>query len=270
MNNKEFVFTHAKECFIDTEDAKRFINLDKSVYYLEKLKESVKKPLKMILLYGEPGIGKSILLNRLYLDLSKKDPNIHIFLSPILDEENFTKALYRKILGEDRGIDFSRFVDLINEKLEFNSTTILLDEAQLYSSSQMEKIRILSDTRKIKFVIALHKTEEEDLIAKGHFKTRIWENIELTPPSLNELEIYIKKKLLEKNLFNIANQINKKNTKFIYQFTKGNYRETNKFLYNFFEIYEYYEKSKPSKIDYSKISKKFLEMTAIKLGYINA
>ena len=134
----------------------------------------------------------------------------------------------------------------------------------------MEKIRILSDTRKIKFVITLHKTEEEDLIAKGHFKTRIWESIELTPPTSNELEIYIKKKLLEKNLFNIANQINKKITKFIYRYTKGNYRETNKFLFNLFEIYEFYEKNRPSKIDYSKISTKFLEMTAIKLGYINA
>ena len=134
----------------------------------------------------------------------------------------------------------------------------------------MEKIRILSDTRKIKFVITLHKTEEEDLIAKGHFKTRIWESIELTPPSLNELEIYIQKKLLGKNLFNLASQINKKNTKFIYKFTNGNYRETNKFMFNLFEIYEYYEKNRPSKINYSKISKKFLEMAAIKLGYINA
>lgn len=267
---KENIYSLAKECFVDTEDAKRFINLDKSVYYLEKLKEIVKKPLKLILLYGEPGIGKSILLNRLYLDLSKKDRNIHIFLSPILDENNFVKALNRKIFGEDIDIDFNKFVDIINEKLEFNSTTILLDEAQMYSQTQMEKIRILADTRKIKFVFTLHKTEEEDLIAKGHFKTRIWESIELTPPEPNELEIYIKKKLLEKNLFNIANQINKKNTKFIYKFTKGNYRETNKFLFNLFEIYEYYEKNRPSKIDYSKISQKFLEMTAIKLGYLDA
>ena len=55
---------------------------------------------------------------------------------------------------------------------------VLLDEAQLYSSSLMEKIRLLSDSRKIKFVITLHKTEEEDIIAKEHFQTRIWESIE--------------------------------------------------------------------------------------------
>ncbi|WP_187648448.1 ATP-binding protein [Nitrosophilus labii] len=266
---KKSLYTEAKECFVDTEDAKKFIGLDQSVYFLKKLKETVKKPLKMILLYGEPGIGKSILLNRLYLELSKTNSNVHIFLSPILDEHNFTKALYRKIFSKDEDIDFNKFVDLVNRELSFNSTLVLLDEAQLYSNSQMEKIRILSDTRKIKFVVSLHKTEQEDLIAKGHFQTRIWETIELKPPTINELETYIKKKLLGRNLFNIANQFNKKHIKFIYHYTKGNYRETNKFLYHLFEIYEYYEKNKPSKIDYSKISKKFLEMSAIKLGYID-
>ncbi len=266
---KKSHYSKAKECFIDTEDAKKFIELDQSVYFLEKLKQTVKKPLKMILLYGEPGIGKSILLNRLYLELLKSNSNVHLFLSPILDEDNFTKTLYRKIFSRDENIDFNQFVDLVNKELSFNSTLILLDEAQLYSNSQMEKIRILSDTRKIKFVVSLHKTEQEDLIAKGHFQTRIWETIELKPPSMNELETYIKKKLLGKNLFNLANQFHKKHIKFIYKYTKGNYRETNKFLYHLFEIYEYYEKNKPSKINFSRISKKYLEMSAIKLGYID-
>ncbi len=38
----------------------------------------------------------------------------------------------------------------------------LLDECQLYSEALMEKIRLLSDTRAIKFVITLHKTDNED------------------------------------------------------------------------------------------------------------
>jgi len=263
------IYSKAKECFIDTEDQKEFINLNQSIYFLEKLKESVKKPLKMILLYGEPGIGKSILLNRLYHDLLKEKIDVHIFSSPILDEQNFSNTLYRKLFSKNENIDFSRLVDLINEKLEFNSTIILLDEAQLYNDSQMEKIRVLSDTRKIKFVVSLHKTEEEDLIAKGHFQTRIWESVELKPPSLFELEAYIKKKLSYKNFYNLSNKFDKKVVKFIYKFTKGNYRETNKFLYNLFSIYEYYEDNKPNEINDLKISKKFLEMTAIKLGYIN-
>lgn len=266
---KKSIYYEAKECFVDTEDVKYFIRLDQSALFLEKLKETIKKPLKMILLYGEPGIGKTMLLNKLHSDLSKKNKNIFLLSSPILEEENFTKTLYRKIFNEDKNIDFNSFIDLINQKLEFNSTTILLDEAQLYSSSQMEKIRIISDTRKIKFVVALHKTDQEEVIAKEHFQTRIWETIELKPPTQNELEVYIKKKLLMKNLFNIANQIDKKCVNFIYKYTKGNFRETNKFLYHLFDIYEYYEKNAPNKISYTKISTKFLEMNAIRLGYIN-
>ena len=266
---KKSIYKEAKECFTETEDAKYFIRLDQSTLFLEILKETIKKPLKMILLYGEPGIGKTMLLNKLYSDLSKKERNIFLISNPILDEEKFTTTLYRKLFFEEKDINFDKFIDLINQKLRFNSTTVLLDEAQLYSSSQMEKIRIISDTRKIKFVIALHKTDQEDVIAKEHFKTRIWETIELKPPTLNELGIYIKKKLLMKNLFDIANQVDKNCIKFIYRYTKGNFRETNKFMYNLFEIYEYYEESAPNKIDYRKISKKFLEMCAIKLGYIN-
>jgi len=56
----------------------------------------------------------------------------------------------------------------------------------------------------------------------------------------------------------------------IYKFTKGNFRETNKFMYTMFDIYHYYDLNQPSKINYNKISKKIIEMTAIKLGYIDA
>ncbi|WP_200764096.1 ATP-binding protein [Nitrosophilus alvini] len=272
MNSSiEIEFSKAKDVFVDHIDSKNFINLDQSVYFLEKLKSTIKKPLKMILLYGPPGTGKSILLHRLYHDI-KKEMNIYLLSHPILDEKEFINVLYRKIFNRpiNEKVDFNIFIDLVNRNLNENSATILLDEAQLYSKTQMEKIRLLADSRKIKFIMTLHKTEEEDLIAKGHFQTRIWESIKLTNPTEKELEIYIRKKLLQNNMFNIANMFSKKHIKIIHGYTKGNFRETNKFLYTMFDIYEYYEKNRPSKIDYKKISYKFLEMTAIKLGYLNA
>ncbi len=66
----------------------------------------------------------------------------------------------------------------------------LLDECQLYSEALMEKIRLLSDTRAIKFVITLHKTDNEDIIAKEHFKTRIWELWELKILILVGLDLF--------------------------------------------------------------------------------
>jgi len=57
--------------------------------------------------------------------------------------------------------------------------------------------------------------------------------------------------------------------KLIHKFTKGNYRECNKLLFTIFEICEYYDKNEPSKVNYAKISDKIIEMSALKLGYIN-
>jgi type II secretory pathway predicted ATPase ExeA len=147
---------------------------------------------------------------------------------------------------------------------------ILLDEAQLYSSSMMEKIRLLSDTRKVKFVIALHKTEKEDLIAKEHFQTRIWESIKLENASEVELKIYIQKKLMKANCLDSANMFTSRSVNLIHKLTSGNYRNTNKLIYTLFDIYMYYEEANPSKIKGSEISNKIIEMAAIHTGLIDA
>ncbi|NPA66169.1 MAG: AAA family ATPase, partial [Epsilonproteobacteria bacterium] len=148
---------------------------------------------------------------------------------------------------------------------------VLLDEAQLYSDALMEKIRLLSDTRKIKFVIALHKTEKEDLIAKEHFQTRIWESIELENSSKAELKIYIQKKLMKANCFDTASMFNSKIVNKIHKLTKGNYRDTNKLLYTLFALYETYEKNHQlHKVTVNQISPKLIEMAAIHTGLIDA
>jgi hypothetical protein len=58
---------------------------------------------------------------------------------------------------------------------------------------------------------------------------------------MDDLTAYVHKKLLKKNLFEIANSIKDKNMKFIHTFTKGNFRECNKLLFTIFEICEYYD-----------------------------
>ena len=134
----------------------------------------------------------------------------------------------------------------------------------------MEKIRLLSDSRSIKFVITLHKTEKEDLIAKEHFQTRIWESVELVNATPSELKIYIQKKLMKSNCFDIANMFDDKNAKLIHVFTGGNYRQTNKFLFSLFSIYSWYEENRPTKINYNTVSKKLIEMAAIHSGFLDA
>ncbi|PHS57032.1 MAG: AAA family ATPase [Sulfurimonas sp.] len=268
------IYHDSQKVFLDTVIVDDYIQFDKVSAIYQSLLYSIKKPLKMILIYGKPGTGKSMFLSKLYKD-SKNQQKMYLYSTPILDESEFFKTLAQDLLGVNYNgeLNFTQFMrTLEGRKINLNNDIplILLDEAQLYSDSLMEKIRLLSDTRAVKFIIALHKTKEEDLIAKEHFQTRIWESIELENSSVNELSIYIQNKLKKEKCFNSAAMFDKKSVKLIYKITKGNYRDTNKLLYSLFDIYIYYAQNNPSKIAKNTISNTIIEMAAIHTGLINA
>ncbi len=270
---KRSKYSDIKNIFIDTVNNDNFVELETTLFNYHILEESLDKPLKMILLFGKPGTGKSMILNRLFHNLKDKR-EIHYFEAPILSEKEFLKNIYESISSQsippNMRVNFDGLLKYCQKLKGKREIVFLLDECQLYSEALMEKIRLLSDTRVVKFVITLHKTENEDIIAKEHFKTRIWEIVELKNASIEDLEIYIQKKLIKKGFVEVANMISKKDIKFIHTYTKGNFRETNKFLYIIFNIYEYYDIYNPEKISgITKLSKKILEMTAIKIGYIH-
>jgi len=268
----ESLYVNSRDVFLDTVNAKDYVQLDKVSNIYQSLKDSIKKPLKMILLYGKPGTGKSMFLTKLYNDLAPTQ-SIYFYPTPILDESEFYKLLAQDLFGVKYSgeLNFTQFMKIVTSKEREEVPVVLLDEAQLYSEILMEKIRLLSDTRTVKFVITLHKTEEEDLIAKEHFKTRIWETIELKNSSQNELKIYIQKKLMKGNCFDTANMFQDQSIKKIYSLVNGNYRDTNKLLYTLFDIYIAYEEMhKLQNIKRDTIPNKFIEMAAIHTGLIDA
>ena len=262
----------AKNVFVDSIDIDDYIELSSSVTAYKQLEHSMEKPLKMILLFGRPGTGKSILLNRLQEKL-KHQKEIHYFDTPATNEKEFFHKLFKVLTKQDlpanTEVNFSALVNFCKNLRGKREILILLDEAQMYGSEMMEKIRLISDSRAVKFVVSLHKTDDEDLIAKEHFQSRIWEVIELKNATQSDQTAYIHKKLLKKNLFEIANSIKEKDMKLIHAFTKGNFRECNKLIFTIFEICEYYDKNEPSKINYEHIPKRIIEMAALKLGYIH-
>jgi 4-hydroxy-tetrahydrodipicolinate synthase len=267
------IYVKSRDVFLDTVNVGDYVQLDRVSTIYQSLKDSIKKPLKMVLLYGKPGTGKSMFLSKLYKDLLESY-NIYLYQTPIIDESEFYKTLAQDIFDTKYNgeLNFTQFMKIVNSKEKIEHVpVVLLDEAQLYSEVLMEKIRLLSDSRTIKFVITLHKTEKEDLIAKEHFQTRIWETIELENASSLELKIYIQKKLMKANCFDSANIFTQKSVNKVYSLTRGNYRETNKLLYTLFDIYASYERNNQLfDVKTDQVSHKLIEMAAIHTGLINA
>ena len=91
------IFQNSKNVFLDTVKAKDYIQLERVSTIYQLLKDSVNKPLKMILLYGRPGTGKSMFLTKLYHDLSAT-MTVHLYQTPILDDSEFFKRLAQDLL----------------------------------------------------------------------------------------------------------------------------------------------------------------------------
>ena len=275
MSN-ENIYTHIKDVFIDEDESLNFVNLDNSISCYNKIVLALKKPLKLILFYGKPGSGKTFLLNKIANDL-KEDKSLIFFPHPFFSEATFIEALCEQIYGKNLE-DINNFESFIKfyskdfsskDEILKNQMTVILDEAQLYPTELIEKIRLMADTRMFKFLFTIHKTENEDILAKDYFQTRIWESIELSSADVNEIIIYLQRKLSQKN-YDKYLKFEKKDYECAYSFCGGNLRTLNKIMYKFYEICEYYEQYQPSKLSGDKANTMILTMAALDAGLIDA
>jgi predicted ATP-binding protein involved in virulence len=213
---------------IDLNDYFSYVNF-------EIIKEAVvSSKSNIIFLLGEPGSGKSFLLNYLYKN----------FENYILIDRSF----------ENKEEFFSLAGDINNKK-------ILIDEAQLLDNKMLEFLRTLSDKGN-QVVFAMHKNEGEKIASLPQFFSRYNEKIYLKPLSYEEFEKYVKTKFIKNNRLDL---IENKNLKKIYKFSRGNFRLGKKIIFTALDLLNY---SLKNSLKYKKIDNCILTMSLIRLGLV--
>jgi len=211
------------------------INLNDYFSYVnfEIIKESiVSSKSNIIFLLGEPGSGKSFMLNYLHKN----------FNDYVLVRDNFSsKEEFLELAG-----------DLENRK-------ILIDEAQFLDIQMLEYLRVLSD-RGHQVVFAMHKKEGEKIAKLPQFFSRYNEKIYLNPLNFFEFEKYVMMKLFKHQKIEL---VNKKILKKIYKLSKGNFRVCKKMLFTSLILLNY---SLKNSLKYKTIDNCIFTMSAIEIG----
>ena len=242
-------FKKAKELFRDIVDVDKYVPLPSSEKVKADLINAIEQKEKMILLTGEAGRGKSLLLKSIYLELKNKK-DIFFIANPYLEVDNVLKLI--------------KELDLKSHHI------ILLDEAQLLTPETWENLRIYADKGNITLVFATHDTNVKELLLKKHFKTRINTIIPIKKVTQPEMENFILTKLLKNGSNDIASMFTKSNFKLIYKYTKGSLRATNQVIYKLFDILNYFYKKDSNKVNLKKLQNKYIHIAIMDLKVIDA
>lgn len=268
-------YTIIKNLFTEDSNENEYIHLDKSVAAYKKIMNLIEKPVKLIVFYGKPGGGKTFLLKKIVKDLKDRD-DIIFFSYPFFNESEFMSSLYEAIFKEEpkeKIGTYEQFVKICNTKFDENNKkifTVFLDEAQLYPEILIEKIRLLSDSGFFRFIFTVRKTDSGDILTKDYFQARIWESIDIGSIDINDMRVYLESKLQSKKFDYQFLKFTDEQFELISRLIKGSLTMLNKLMFNFFELYEYFEENQPTVISTDTMNTKILEMSAIRSELINA
>ncbi len=230
------------------------------------LKTIDSREIPLIFLLGEPGVGKTYMLNVLqnYFSPEKK---VLFSSEPFSTPESFLHFLLKDDFFDKR-LTISELKDEAVRRFSGTDNLIIIDEAQLLDNLVLEFIRILSDTQHFNFLLSMHKKEGEEIVGKSHFASRTHKVIELSVLTKGEINKYIESELLRHGLGNLSELFNKNNIKQIQKLSNGNFRIVKQLLKHTFSIMDY------AKINghnsYAKPNDCVITMAAIDLGIIDA
>ena len=243
VTNSDGLYAKARGLFEDSNSNSYFVLLSRTNQAYGRIENAFNNPFKILLLTGVPGTGKSYVLKRFYDDHIDRH-TMFLYPNATFNSERLFD-IYEKIFG-------SRPIakDLEGLLVAYRANAkkpifILLDEAQLYGEDRLEWIRMLSNEGIFRFVIVVHRVSQEDILAKEHFKTRTFENIEFTNVDLDEVKRFVETKLLLAELSDFYDKFKRGSFERIYRITRGNLRDLNRLLHRMFDLLDEIERTKP-------------------------
>ena len=262
-------FLIASDLFLDNFDTDDY--LDSFTFENAKrelLRTLNAKEIPMIFILGDPGSGKSFLLN--FIDKREKDVKIIKFFSnPNFDTKELLETLL-KSSGyeiEHKSMSNDEMMEILKSKYKSLSHAIFIDEAQLMGKKELEFLRVLGDLRLFQIVIAMHKKEGKYILSQPHFASRQNKIITLEKLTKEEVKRYLQKKLLTNNLSDVASSFGDKEIEYLHKLSKANFRTIKKLVRTVSEIVNISRKVALPK--YSQINKETLTMAAIDIGLID-
>jgi predicted AAA+ superfamily ATPase len=265
MGNLMNSFNKASKVFSTNFDTQDYFESVNAVSTMSVLVNSiVNRDTPLIFLLGEPGVGKTYMLEILKKQLSE-NKKILFSSEPFSTPESFLLFLLE---DDSYTQNISELKKLVIQKYEGSDNLVILDEAQLSSQVVLEFIRTLSDLNVFTFLLSMHKSDGEVVLKKSHFASRDHKRVIMGVLTKNEVRVYIEKQLLQHSLSELNEMFGSKQVKLYQNLSEGNFRVLKQLLKHTFLIMSYAKENALTK--YITPSSCVITMAAIDLGIIDA
>lgn len=216
-----------------------YFEAQSAIYALRRIQTLLETTFpQMFFLLGEPGSGKSFMLNHLQRLYQSKRLTI-LIENPFLTPAQLLQRLLscRGIESDTADIEALRLKAV--EAYQGVEHLIMLDEAQLMSAQMREFVRILSDSKVFYFLIAMHKSEGEEMLASTHFHSRPHQVIYLGDLEPDECMPYLIKELQPLEIWDVRELFSKNLVNQAWRYSNGNFRNFKKCFYHLFLFLDY-------------------------------
>jgi len=229
----------AAERFEERRESNDYFEMQSTLAATEKIRSLLQGSFRqLIFLIGEPGSGKSFLLNHLNT-VWKEEKEILLIETPFLTPVDLLKKLLNHKGAAFEGEDIEHLRSLATELYRDSDHLIMIDEAQLLSTEMKEFVRILSDTKAFWFIIAMHRSEGEAILRAPHFKSRPHTIIELFSLTPAECRHYLHRELMRIGFSEIIDEIHPKLISKAHEISGGNFRNFKKIFFHLFHLLHY-------------------------------